>query len=345
MQVDYIIVGLGLAGLAFAEELSQNNKSFIVFENDSQRSSLVAAGVYNPIVLKRFNAVWNVQEQLKIALPFYKTLEKKLHNKYDQKIDIHRVFTSVEEQNNWFAATDKPVLSDYMHPKIIKNSNIAINAPFGFGRLSKTGRIETEKLIKDYRTYLSDKGKLKKEEFKYDLIQLENDIINYKGIIATKIVFCEGFGLKKNPYFKDLPMEEAKGELLTIHAPKLKLDVIMKASIFIQPLENDLYKIGATFNWDDKTSKPTEGAKKELLDKLDAIINVDYKVVDHVAGIRPTTRDRRPLVGLHKKHTQLAILNGLGTRGVILAPSMAKNLYECLEHQKPLSKEISIDRF
>ena len=232
-----------------------------------------------------------------------------------------------------------------MHPKIIKNSNTAINAPFGFGRLSKTGRIDTNKLIKDYQTYLSDKGKIKREEFKYDQIQLIEGKVNYKGIIANKIVFCEGFGLKKNPYFKDLPMEEAKGELLTIHAPKLKLDVIMKASIFIQPLENDLYKIGATFNWDDKTSIPTEGAKKELLDKLDTIINVDYKVVDHVAGIRPTTRDRRPLVGFHNKHTQLAILNGLGTRGVILAPSMAKNLYECLESQKQLPKEISIDRF
>jgi glycine/D-amino acid oxidase-like deaminating enzyme len=345
MQVDYIIVGLGLAGLAFAEELLQNHKSFIVFENDSQCSSLVAAGVYNPIVLKRFNAVWNVQEQLKIALPFYKTLEKKLHNKYDQKIDIHRIFTSVEEQNNWFAASDKPVLSDYMHPKIIINSNSAINAPLGFGCLSKTGRIDTNKLLSDYRTYLSDKGQLKKEEFEYDQIQFENEKINYKGLTATKIVFCEGFGLKKNPYFNDLPMEEAKGELLTIHAPKLKLDVILKASIFIHPLENDLYKIGATFNWDDKTSKPTEEAKKELLDKLDVIINVDYKVVDHVAGIRPTTLDRRPLVGLHKKYTQFAILNGLGTRGVILAPSMAKSLYKCLEQEKQLSKEISIDRF
>ena len=345
MQVDYIIVGLGLAGLAFAEELSQHNKSFIVFENDSQRSSLVAAGVYNPIVLKRFNAVWNVQEQLKIALPFYKSLEKKLHNKYDQKIDIHRIFTSIEEQNNWFVASDKPVLSDYMCPKIIKNSNTAINAPLGFGRLSKTGRIDTNKLLSDYRTYLSDKGTIKKEEFEHDQIQFENDKINYKGIKATKIVFCEGFGLRKNPYFKDLPMEEAKGELLTIHAPKLKVDVILKASVFIQPLENDLYKIGATFNWDDKTSTPTEEAKKELLDKLDAIINVDYKVVDHVAGITPTTKDRRPLVGVHKEHSQLAILNGLGTRGVILAPSMAKNLYGCIERQEQLSKDISIDRF
>ena len=36
MDVDYIIVGLGLAGLAFAEELENNDKSFVIFENGSQ---------------------------------------------------------------------------------------------------------------------------------------------------------------------------------------------------------------------------------------------------------------------------------------------------------------------
>ena len=78
MKVDYIIVGLGLAGLAFVEELIQANKSFIVFEDDSQTSSLVAGGVYNPVILKRFSPVWNAKEQLAIALPFYENLEKKI---------------------------------------------------------------------------------------------------------------------------------------------------------------------------------------------------------------------------------------------------------------------------
>ena len=61
MKVDYLIVGLGLAGLAFVEELIKANKSFIVFEDDSQTSSLVAGGVYNPVILKRFSPVWNAK--------------------------------------------------------------------------------------------------------------------------------------------------------------------------------------------------------------------------------------------------------------------------------------------
>ena len=83
MKVDYIIVGLGLAGLAFAEELENSNKSFIVFEDNSQNSSMVAGGMYNPVILKRFTPVWNADQQLEIALPFYEKLEKKFNKKYD----------------------------------------------------------------------------------------------------------------------------------------------------------------------------------------------------------------------------------------------------------------------
>lgn len=57
MEVDYIIVGCGLAGIAFCEQLRQNNKSFVVFDNSSQHSSTVAAGLYNPVILKRFTEV------------------------------------------------------------------------------------------------------------------------------------------------------------------------------------------------------------------------------------------------------------------------------------------------
>jgi glycine oxidase len=345
MQVDYIIVGLGLAGLAFAEELTKNNKSFIVFEDSSQQSSLVAAGTYNPIVLKRFNAVWDVQKQLELALPLYKKLEERFHAIYDYPIDIHRIFTSVEEQNNWFVACDKPVLDVFMDPSIVTNTNAAIKAPFGFGKVVGTGWIDTNSLLKDYRKHLSDKALLLSSRFDYEKIEFNDDSINYKNISARKIIFCEGFGMRKNPYFKELPMEEAKGELLTIHAPELQLKTVLKGAVFVQPIGNDTYKVGATFNWEDKTLLPTTAAKNELLKKLETMIAVPYEVIDHKAGIRPTTKDRRPLVGIHKIYKQLAILNGLGTRGVLLGPSMAKELYEYLEEHKEVHNEISIERF
>jgi len=345
MKVDYIIVGFGLAGLAFARELETNNKTFIVFENESQFSSLVAGGFYNPVILRRFNKVWDVQKQLNVALPFYRDLGKKFQTTYDRKIDIHLIFSSKEEQLEWFKACEKPFLSQYMLPTIINNSNNKINAPFGFGKLENTGQINTKTLISDYRAYLSNKSLIKQETFNYKQLEFNNGKVSYESLSAKQIVFCEGFGLKQNPFFNNVPMKEAKGELITIHAPELKIDFMLKGAVFVLPLGNDLYKIGATFNWEDKTSLPTQKGKEELIEKLKTMISVDFSVINHVAGIRPTIKDRRPIIGIHPEHERLVILNGLGTRGVLLAPRMAKLLYQHLEHQTPLSKEISIDRF
>ena len=62
MKVDYIIVGSGLAGIAFCEQLKAHNKTFFVFDNGSQQSSLVAGGLYNPVILNRFTKVWRSRE-------------------------------------------------------------------------------------------------------------------------------------------------------------------------------------------------------------------------------------------------------------------------------------------
>jgi glycine/D-amino acid oxidase-like deaminating enzyme len=345
MKVDYIIVGLGLAGMAFAEELEKNKKSFVVFEDNSQNSSLVAGGMYNPVILKRFTPVWNAIEQLEIALPFYAKLEKKFNKKYHYLVDIYRIFKSVEEQNNWFVASDQAALSPYMETKIIHKKHEGIKADFGFGKLTKTGRIDTNELLKDYRSYLLNKALLKNERFEYETLNVSENSISYKGISASKIVFCEGFGLKENLFFNYLPMQEAKGELLIIKAPNLNVDFLIKAAVFVMPLGNDLYKVGATFNWKDKTTFPSEEGKQELIEKLESFITVPYEIVDHVAGIRPTVKDRRPLVGKHPKHSNMALLNGLGTRGVMIAPVASKALYNHLEHQTELNKEITIARF
>src|SRR5210317_1277606 len=114
LKVDYIVVGSGLAGVLFSDVLRKNNKSFIVIDDESQKSSLVAGGLYNPVILKRFTPVWKAKEQLEIALPIYKELENYLGKTIDYKLPVFRLFSSIEEQNNWFSACDKINLTEYM---------------------------------------------------------------------------------------------------------------------------------------------------------------------------------------------------------------------------------------
>ncbi|WP_431165933.1 NAD(P)/FAD-dependent oxidoreductase [Tenacibaculum halocynthiae] len=344
-EVDYIIVGLGLAGISFAEELTKNNYSFVVYEDCSQTSSKVAGGVYNPVILKRFTPVWNGHEQLEHALPKYEELENKLQVKIDSKFKTRKVFNSIADENNWFVALDKPFLSNYMQPDILKGKIEGVIGDFGFGELKGTGRIDTHKLILNYTEYLRKHGAINEEKFIYDELIIEDEFLRYKDIKSTKIVFCEGFGITKNPFFNDLPLKESKGEILTIHSPELKIDFLLKSNVFVMPLGNDYYRVGATFNWTDSTTTPTKEGREELEAKLKNVISVPYKVTNHTAGIRPTVKDRRPLLGKHPKHSNLAVLNGLGTRGVMIGPTMAKMLFNHLEKGELLEKEVDINRF
>ncbi|GAB5564285.1 MAG: FAD-dependent oxidoreductase [Winogradskyella sp.] len=344
-KVDYIIVGCGLASIAFCEQLRQHKKSFIVFDDRSQQSSLVAGGMYNPVILKRFSEVWKAKEQLDIAIPLYQSIEQELNIKVDYKFQLLRRFTSVEEQNLWFSASDKPNLEPFLSTKLIKNENSFIVAPLGFGEVLHAGRLDTITLISEYKKFLKSSESLREEHFVYDDLVTYNDSVTYKDIDSSYIVFAEGFGVKQNPFFRDIPLNGTKGEVLTIKAPALKVDYAVKSSVFIIPIGNDLYKVGATYNWEDKTNTPTNSGREELLTKLNTFLKCNYEVVDHVAGIRPTVKDRRPLVGAHSKFKNLFVLNGLGTRGVMIAPYVAERLFQFIEEKIALDKEIDVNRF
>lgn len=344
-MLDYIIVGSGLAGISFSETLLNSNKSFCVFNTNKNASTKVAAGLYNSVILKRFNLVWKAQEQINLLPQFYGNIEQKTNIKLDYNLEVRKRFTSTEDQNEWFVAVDKQKLETFLDAQIISNSNESVNAPFGFGKVLQTGYVDVSLLYDAYQLYLEDLGVFHNEVFDYDNLIMHLDGFEYNGINAKNIVFAEGFGLHQNPFFNFLPLDGTKGELLKIHAPNLKLDYCLNSSLFILPIGNDNYKVAATYNWTDKDILPTVEGKKELLDKLDAIINCEYTVLEHFAGVRPTVLDRRPLVGEHPIHKSMYILNGLGTRGVMLGPYLAQLLFDSIENKTELDPQVDIVRF
>lgn len=344
-MLDYVVVGLGLAGISFCEQLEKAGKTYMVINDDSQVASKVAGGLYNPVILKRFTMAWNATEQLKIALPFYASLEKKLNTTLDYKLKVLRRFASIEEQNLWFEAGDKESLKPFLSPKLIQNKNSSIDASSGYGEVMNTGRIDTEELLQKYLEYLRGENKILQESFDYSVLEVSEATVKYKSIKARNIVFAEGFGLKRNPYFNYLPLTSTKGEYVDIKAPKLKESCAIKSSVFIIPWKDDVYRVGATYKWKDTTNLPTEASKTELLTKLDAFIKCKYEVVNQVAGIRPTVTDRRPLVGRHPTYSNLYVLNGFGSRGVIIAPFASKQLYSFIEKKEELPNEMDIARF
>lgn len=344
MEVDFLIVGGGLAGIHFAHQCQLNHKKFVVIEGHFDSSSKIAAGLYNPVILKRFTHAWHADEQLQIFNDIYSGLSTILNSEIDVKLPLYRRLSSVEEQNLWFEASDQTLLLPYLDTNLDFSNIHGIQSPFGFGKVNQTGYVDTNQLVNGYHDYLRSIHCFLEDSFAYNLVKFEGSDVFYQDLKAKHLVFAEGFGLINNPFFNKLPLDGTKGETLLIECPGLELEVIIKGGVFIIPIGNHLFKVGATYNWSDKTSLPTEEGKQDLLDQLNSILTLDYKVISHSAGVRPTVKDRKPLLGTHPLYPNLHVLNGLGTRGVMLAPYLAKMLFDFIEYQKPLHQDVDVKR-
>ncbi|MDM9631546.1 NAD(P)/FAD-dependent oxidoreductase [Robiginitalea aurantiaca] len=341
----YLVVGSGLAGMSMTEMLIREGQRVTVFDDSSQKASMVAGGLYNPVVLKRFNLAWEGKKLMEVALPFYRELEAKLKVVFDEKLDVLRRFANAGEQNLWFEAADQAGLSEYLSTELRSNTNQAVLAPHGFGAVRDTGRIHTSLMLGAYRDYLEAIGSLKREAFAYpDLITPENEL-SYKGLKADGVIFAEGFGLLENPYFNYLPLKGTKGELLEIHAPDLRESQVIKAGIFLIPLGDDRYLAGATYEHKDNSPNPTPEAREKLLKGLRKVLQCDFEVTGQRAGIRPTVPDRRPMVGTHPEYTRLFVINGMGSRGVLIGPYAALCLTRNILYGEPLPQAMDCNRF
>lgn len=345
MKVDFLIVGGGLAGVSFASQCLKNNSTFLLIDNDKNKSSRVAAGVYNPVVLKRLNPAWHAKIQMQFWDEHYKNIRKYTNKDFDYPIGVFRRLYNVEEQNNWFHASDDPKLSEFLLTPLHEKSYHGIDSPYGFGRVSSSGYIDINSLLDDFFAFLKSQQLYLLEEFDYeDLYETSTDVV-YKNISASHVVFAEGFGLKNNPWFNQLPMAGSKGETLTVEIKGLVLPGIVKAGVFILPQGNDKFRVGATYNGDDLSYDTTIEGRNILENELKQFLKLPYKVVEQNAGIRPTTADRKPFVGTHPKHKRYHILNGLGTRGVMLGPYAADQLYKNLRYGTEIHPEADIQRF
>ena len=187
-EVDYIVVGLGVAGISFCEQLEKSHKPYLVIDPGQNAATSVSGGIFNPVVLKRFTIAWKAKEEMANSLLFYKELSNKLGISIVSKITVLRILNSVEEQNDWGVASDKIELSPYLTSEILKNENPNVQAPFGFGKVKVAGRIYPSELLKAYRAYLQKKDLLIPQEFDHELLLETDNGVVYKGISAKKIV-------------------------------------------------------------------------------------------------------------------------------------------------------------
>ncbi len=346
-QVEYLIVGQGLAGTVLAFEMLERGMDFRIMRSPvKSTASLVAAGMINPLVFKRLTKSWMVDELLPVMQQRYQHFENLMSDRFYYPKKILKPLAS-QEKELWESKQALPEFAKYIEGiKEVPPINGLSKMP-AYGLVEHAGYLHLSKFLETAAAFFKQRNLLIDENFDFHNFQ-ENKtfVFDQSKQSAEKAVLCEGHHLFRNPLLKFVKMNPAKGEVLLIQAPQLSEEYIINKKVFILPVGEHKFKVGSTYEWEDLSEQPTEKGKQSILQRLNELITVDYSVLDHWAGVRPTIADRRPVLGQHPKYKKLFVFNGLGTKGVMLAPYFASEMCNRLiDKDYVLPKEVLLNRF
>ncbi|UFK97273.1 NAD(P)/FAD-dependent oxidoreductase [Kaistella faecalis] len=339
-NVDYIIVGGGYAGIFFAHQLILNSKSFVIFSEDRKSASEVSAGIVNPVVLKKFTTFWLAKEQIDFLKATLDEIAGYTGKNYLINENIHRIFHDQKEQELWLTKSDTDELKPFLNTEF-KSLGTILNS-FGAGSVNLSARLNVEGFFNDFKAFFIENNHLREDRFDYSKISGNT----YDDISFKHIVFCEGIGVKHNPFFSEIPVVANKGHHLKVKLSEpLGHQLTLKKKHFLFPLNEEIHYYGGTYDPNERGDEDDEFAKQQLIDGLSEFYPHSFEIKEVNYGFRPTVKDRRPILGSQSEHSNLYVFNGLGARGILNGCYFSKELFEHIEIQKPLMPEVDLKRF
>ena len=287
------VIGFGLAGACVALRLQERGISVRVRDDGRIGSTVVAAGLVNPVAGRNFEPSAGVREAWAVALKFYQGLDASLWH----PLAIKRL---------WLDEKDR---AKFVRKRSAVESWIENVTDEGV-TWKEGGWLETKRFLGVAREHFLEKGGAFSSE---------------EGECDERIWCCGSAGLMRGD-FAGVPHRCAKGEILTVRIPGFQQEEILTGGGWLIPLGDDRYRVGATYEWDGLESGPTAGGRERVEKMLRGFSDLPFEVLEHVAGVRPIIHRSEPSVRFEEGRGWM--LNGLGSKGVIYAPQVARHLVE-----------------
>ena len=341
---DYLIIGQGIAGTLLSYQLYKRGKSFHVVRSEMEKSSTyVSSGVINPVTGRRIVKTWMIDELLPTALKTYKEIGELLNIELILCSHIIKLISNTEEQNTWCSKANSPdsYLTDIddkaEYQKYFKDFVMA-------GKIEPALVVNVKVLLKKWSEFLNRHNSLiLKKLVANDLLIYEGGV-ELNGIQYSNVIFADGHNGMSQYYFCDLPYKNAKGEVLHIRTDEYESNEMVKAVTNIIPEDSGTYWVGSNYEWEADNDLPSDAGKNYILKRLSKMARFNFDVVGHSAGIRACSADRKPYLGQHEKFSFLWIMNGMGTKGISLAPYFSEHLLNHIEIGSGLLPEVDIKR-
>ncbi|MCS6928291.1 MAG: FAD-binding oxidoreductase [Saprospiraceae bacterium] len=337
-----LIVGQGLAGTVLSWALLQRGAEVWVAEGDlAHPASTAAAGLINPVTGKLYVKTWQYDDFFPIAKRFYAEMEAALRICVWSDVRVLRLLDTPKSVNDWEARQSDPAYAGLLSTVVHAGSwQPYLHHPGPWGETRGAARVDLPLLLSAFRAYLLEKGLFLSEKISpEEITKLAQEY--------EVVIFCEGWRGALNPFFPNLPWRLTVGEALLVrllHPNAASLCDVVKKNLLLIPLGDAYVWAGATYrHW--FPSMPIPEPRPEALEKeVRQLLRVPFEVVRVISGIRPTVRDRRPLIGESSLQPNFFLFNGLGTKGALLAPYWAEHFASHLLEGVPLSPIVHIHR-
>jgi glycine oxidase len=326
--------------------LIKQGKRILVFDQPQQnRSSAIAAGLFNPITGKLMTRTWLADNLFPELHNFYQEAEKILDQKFYYPQALYRPFLTIEEQNEWMGKSAASFMDSYV-ANVFSDSvfGAQVHDPLGGVLLKQCGYLDVRKFMNLVREELEKNQSYVEDRFNDELLEIKNDCVSYSGIEADKIIFCCGTAQLRSSRFGGVPIRPLKGETLTVELDEPP-ELIFNRGVYIVPISENRYRVGATYETKNLSEGITKAGRMELQQKLMELLKIPCRIVEQDWGFRPTTPDRKPILGYYPGSKKVVIFNGLGTKGVSLAPYFSARLAEWLLGSGEIQPEVNIKRF
>lgn len=334
-----LIIGQGLAGSALALAFRKRSQEVVVVNDpENEGASRVAAGLITTLAGRSMNPAWRQEAYLPEALQMYRELEQQTNESFLEMMPIIRPFESTQQKEKF----DKK--KEQKAQWLVDNDEIpnALHADFGYFTMKDSGRLDTVKYLDVIRELLG--SDYLSESFNENELKLIDNGVLWKDKEYSKVIYCNGIESFSSKFWSMIPNRSAKGEMLTVKFERLDDKVILSRNGWIVPLGDGVWKTGATYTRGLLDAKHTKMAQREIMEKIEALVDSNYEVIQQSAGVRPIVNNSIPVIGLHHEYPQIGIFNGLGSRGVMTAPSVAKHFVEVILDEAAIDPELSYQR-
>lgn len=345
---DIIIIGQGLAGTTLAWVLRRRGLRVLVIDREEPiTSSRIAAGLITPITGLRFVKTLRFDEFRPAAESFYRAIEADTGSRFFIESRMVRLFRDSTERELFEKKAATRYSENIDTPERLVDESI-FNATSGGFEMFPAARLN----VSDYLD-VSRKAFTENDSYIAATIDPRSDLrvqsssISFPGlnVSAKRVIFCQGFQGSENPWFRSVPFDAVKGEILTVRIPGLQEQRVIHRGVWLAPKEGDLYRFGATHDREQMDNVPTPQGREDLCARLEQLMHLPYEVVDHQAAVRPVILGRRPMLGFHPAFPQLGYFNGLGSKGSLQAPWLAEHFADVITEKTPLLPELDVSQF